>query len=41
MGDKSRIELFARIKTNGWISVGEEVDGKDIRDVLEELKNVS
>ncbi|MCR4693527.1 MAG: DNA methyltransferase [Firmicutes bacterium] len=33
-GDLPRIELFAREKAEGWVSVGDEIDGQDIRDVL-------
>ena len=34
MGNLSRIELFAREKEEGWVSIGLDIDGKDIRDVL-------
>jgi N6-adenosine-specific RNA methylase IME4 len=37
MGDVPRIELFAREKCEGWDAVGNEIDGKDIRDALQEL----
>lgn len=33
-GQKRRIELFARRQAPGWEAVGDEIDGKDIRDVL-------
>jgi N6-adenosine-specific RNA methylase IME4 len=36
-GDVDRIELFAREKTDGWDCLGNEIDGKDIRDSLQEL----
>ncbi len=39
MGDLPRIELFARQKTDGWTSVGNEINGKDIRQELEEINN--
>jgi N6-adenosine-specific RNA methylase IME4 len=37
MGDIPRIELFARERAEGWDAVGNEIDGKDIRDALEEV----
>lgn len=37
MGDVPRIELFAREKLEGWDALGNEIDGKDIRDALDEL----
>jgi len=37
LSDGPRIELFARQKTENWTSVGYEIDGKDIRDVLKGL----
>ena len=36
-GDLPRIELFARQKAIGWDCVGNEIDGRDIRDSLQEL----
>jgi len=33
-GDVPRVELFARKTRDGWDSIGYEIDGKDIRDVL-------
>lgn len=33
-GDIPRVELFARKPTAGWVSVGNEIDGRDIRDAL-------
>jgi N6-adenosine-specific RNA methylase IME4 len=33
-GDVPRIELFARQTYPGWDFIGDEIDGKDIRDVL-------
>jgi len=32
-----RIELFATQKIKGWDSIGYEIDGRDIRDVLQEM----
>lgn len=37
MGDLPRIELFAREKTEGWDAIGNDIDGKDIRETLELL----
>jgi N6-adenosine-specific RNA methylase IME4 len=36
-GDVKRIELFARQKTKGWDCLGNEIDGKDIRNAIQEL----
>lgn len=36
-GDLPRIELFARQKREGWVCVGNEIDGKDIREALKEM----
>lgn len=33
-GDIPRIELFARQKVSGWDSIGFDIDGQDIREVL-------
>lgn len=33
-GDLPRIELFARESTPGWVPVGNEIDGRDIREAL-------
>ena len=33
-GDVPRIELFARKTADGWDCLGDEIDGKDIRDAL-------
>ena len=35
MGDLSRIEIFARECVEGWVAIGNEIDGLDIRDALE------
>jgi N6-adenosine-specific RNA methylase IME4 len=37
LGDKPRIELFARHRYEGWDCLGNEIDGKDIRQALAEL----
>lgn len=34
MFDGPRIELFARKKYDGWDALGNEIDGKDIRNIL-------
>ena len=31
---KPRIELFARSRAEGWDSLGNEIDGKDIREAI-------
>ena len=36
-GDQPRIELFAREKAEGWDALGNEIDGRDIRDALKEM----
>ena len=36
MGDIRRIELFAREKADGWEALGNEIDGRDIRDALKD-----
>ena len=36
-GDIPRIELFAREKYNGWDCLGNDIDGKDIKDSIQEL----
>ena len=38
MGDVLRAELFARECYPGWVCVGDEIDGMDIRDAIEQLK---
>lgn len=36
MGDLPRIELFARQTSPGWVSLGNGIDGKDIRIAIDE-----
>jgi len=36
-GDVLRIELFARGKAPGWDAVGYDIDGRDVRQSLEEI----
>lgn len=40
-GDIPRIELFATEKVKGWTSIGNEIDGKDIRESLQEIINTN
>lgn len=37
-GDVPRIELFNRRQYDGWVCLGNEIDGKDIRDAIMEIK---
>ena len=39
VGDLPRIELFARTTLEGWVSACNEIDGRDIRQSLEEIIN--
>lgn len=36
-GDLPRIELFAREKIEGWTSIGNDVDGMDIKESIDKL----
>ena len=36
-GELPRVELFARDKVKGWDSLGDEIDGKDIREAFREV----
>lgn len=38
-GDRPRAELFARQRAPGWVSIGNEIDGLDIRDALHKMTN--
>jgi N6-adenosine-specific RNA methylase IME4 len=38
-GEQTRIELFARECMPGWYAIGNEIDGKDIRDSLNGIIN--
>lgn len=40
MGDVSRCEIFARQKYDGWTCLGNEIDGLDIREAIENIKNM-
>lgn len=37
-GDLPRVELFCRHQADGWDAIGNEIDGRDIREVLQCLK---
>ena len=36
-GELPRVELFARYTAQGWDSLGNEIDGRDIRDAIRDL----
>lgn len=38
MGNVSRAELFARRQYDGWVCLGNEIDGLDIREAITKLK---
>ena len=40
-GDKPRVELFARQQHEGWVCLGNEIDGRDIRTAIAEIGNDS
>jgi N6-adenosine-specific RNA methylase IME4 len=40
-GDVPRVELFARETTKGWDAIGNELDRKDIRDVIGLRRNAA
>ncbi len=41
MGENvSKLELFARERADGWTCLGNEIDGMDIRDAIEKVKNM-
>ena len=40
MGDVPRCEIFARQKYDGWTCLGNEIDGLDIREAIENIKNM-
>jgi len=37
MGDLPRIELFARQRVSGWECLGNDIDGRDIKESLNSL----
>lgn len=38
VGDIQCIELFARKQYEGWVCLGNEIDGMDIRDAIEKVR---
>lgn len=38
MGDIPRLEMFAREQSDGWDSIGNDINGKDIKEEIEEIK---
>ena len=40
VGNLPRVELFAREKIDGWICLGNEIDGLDINDAIYNIKNI-
>lgn len=38
IGDVPRVELFARNEHAGWVCLGDEIDGSDIRDAIAAVK---
>lgn len=38
MGDLPRAELFARQRHEGWVCLGNEIDGLDIREAIKRIK---
>ena len=36
-GDIPRIELFARQRVDGWDCLGNEIDGQDIREAINQM----
>jgi len=38
MGDRPRLELFARSSSPGWVTTGFDADGRDIREAIVLLK---
>jgi len=38
MGDLPRAELFARQRYDGWVCLGNEIDGLDIREAIKQVK---
>jgi N6-adenosine-specific RNA methylase IME4 len=39
-GDMSRVELFARQKTEGWDAIGYGIDGVSVQEKIEIIKNL-
>lgn len=40
MGDVPRAELFARQQYDGWVCLGDEIDGLDIREAIQQVKEM-
>ncbi len=40
MGDVPRAELFARQQYDGWVCLGDEIDGLDIREAIKQVKEM-
>lgn len=40
MGDIPRAELFARKQYDGWVCLGNEIDGLDIREAIQKVKEM-
>jgi len=40
MGDVPRAELFARQQYDGWVCLGDEIDGLDIREAITQVKEM-
>jgi N6-adenosine-specific RNA methylase IME4 len=40
MGDVPRAELFARQRYDGWVCLGDEIDGLDIREAIKQVKEM-
>lgn len=40
MGDVPRAELFARQQHDGWVCLGNEIDGLDIREAIKQVKEM-
>jgi N6-adenosine-specific RNA methylase IME4 len=39
-GNVSRVELFARQRHDGWVCLGNEIDGLDIREAIRQVKEM-
>lgn len=37
MGDVNRVELFARERSESWVTLGNEIDGQDLKDSIPAL----
>lgn len=41
LGGVPRVELFARKRYDGWVSIGNEIDGLDIYDSIAKVASIS